>query len=107
LRSWTAAGLIAAAVAAPTAQATRPDDRAGTRGPGVVAAATLSPTLRPDDRAGVRGAGPSGVIAVQTVSAGFHWGDAAIGGAFGLGLALLATGAAFVSLRRRSSPRPA
>jgi hypothetical protein len=66
-----------------------------------------SPTLRPDDRAGVRGVAPASTAAVQTESAGFHWGDAAIGGALGLTLALLATGAAFVSLRRRGSPKPA
>lgn len=84
LRRWAVAALIAAAVAAPAAQATRPDDRAGIRGPGL-----------------------SGTFTVQTVSAGFNWGDAAIGGGFVLAMALLATGAAVVSLRRRSSPRPA
>ena len=127
LRSCAAAALLGAAVAAPTAHAARPDDRAGIREPGVSAVSSStsviarhralgrlqelgdreSSTLRPDDRAGIRGAAPSSTFSVQTVSAGFHWGDAAIGGAFGLALALLATGAVFVSLRRRSSPRPA
>jgi hypothetical protein len=57
LRRWIAVGLAAAAVAAPAAQASGPDDRAGIRGPGAFGLAQLSTTIRPDDRAGARGTG--------------------------------------------------
>jgi hypothetical protein len=78
----------------------RPDDRAGPLGIGAV-------TARPDDRLGIRGVAPARAAVVHAQSTGFDWGDAAIGGAFVLTLALLGMGATLISLRRRSSPKPA
>jgi hypothetical protein len=75
--------VLAAAIAAPVAQAQAPDDRAGLRGPGGIAAlqaqspnhpdnrsdargpgavdaAIASTAIRPDDRAGLRGPGAVG-----------------------------------------------
>lgn len=40
------------------------------------------------------------------VDGGFDWGDAVIGGAFGLALALVGTGAILIGHRIRSTPRP-
>lgn len=99
LRKLIVAAAVAAAVTAPAAQATRPDDRAGIRGPGVVAAATV----RPDDRPGLRGAGgqTAGAAALHADATGFDWREAAIGGAAVLALAL-GMGATVVSLRRRN-----
>jgi len=109
-RRWIVPAVLAAAVAAPAAQAsalhaTRPDDRAGIRGAGVVA---VSRTMRPDDRAGIRGpGGPLAVpAAVHTDGTGFDWRDAAIGGAAALALAL-GMGATVISLRRRNAPKAA
>jgi len=45
--------VLVAASLAPTASADRPDDRAGVRAPGMIAAHS---SVRPDDRAGTRGA---------------------------------------------------
>ena len=78
----------------------RPDDRAGPLGIGAV-------TARPDNHAGIRRVAPVREAVVHAQSTGFDWGDAAIGGAFVLTLALLAMGATLISLRRRSSPKPA
>ncbi len=49
--------VLAASIAAPVAQAERPDDRSGTRGPGAVSAEQAAIATRPDDRAGLRGPG--------------------------------------------------
>jgi hypothetical protein len=124
LRRWLAAALAAAAVAAPAAQASSPDDRAVYRG----TSPALAPTSQtPDDRALYRGALEVSVasddrpfarnvheidpgtppVAIVTASHGFDWGDAVIGGTFGLAVALLALGAVLVAQRRRHTLTPA
>lgn len=125
---WTAVAFAAAAAAAPAPQAlgTAPDDRQFSRGD--------EPTLSPDDRAVPRtdSAAPTGLeipylshgqgvtaddlgiatapksVPVSAVAEprGFDWGDALIGGAFGLALALVGTGAILIGHRIRSTPRP-
>jgi hypothetical protein len=61
--------VLGAALLVPVAQAERPDDRAGARGPGAFASAqdfgqdtagAPGNVVRPDDRAGVRGPGAAG-----------------------------------------------
>jgi hypothetical protein len=61
--------VLGAALLVPVAQAERPDDRAGARGPGAFAstqdfgqgtAGAAGNVVRPDDRAGVRGPGAAG-----------------------------------------------
>lgn len=119
---WLAASLIAAAVAVPAAQAGGPDDRALYRGgdPALTpasqspddrslyrgssdnwAAADLSPDDRPFSR-GAPGIEP-GTVRVETIVTppGFDWGDAAIGGAFGLALSLVVAAAALMATHRR------
>ena len=49
--------VIGAALVAPVAEAQRPDDRNGARGPGAIAVVEASASQHPDNRA-VRGAGP-------------------------------------------------
>jgi hypothetical protein len=128
LRRWIALAVAAAAVASPAAQATGPDDRAAYRGTSPALAPTnqspddralyrgTSPTLAlaslgPDDRAfarNVREIDPRTVpVAVVSPPGGFDWSDAAIGGAFGLALALLGAGAILIAHRRRSTLSPA
>ena len=90
--------------------ATRPDDRAGVRGPGeAVAPAQVvadSPgmTARPDNRAGILGVdsgAPDEVVAVSTRN-GFNWTDAGIGAAAGAGfLALLGVGGLLAMPKRQ------
>lgn len=48
--------VLALALAVPAAQAARPDDKAGARGPGAIAAES-SVSRHPDNRAGARGPG--------------------------------------------------
>ena len=82
----------------------RPDDRAGTRGPGQ--GTTLA--TRPDDRAGVRGpgAGATSSLAERTATSalagGFDWPSAGIGAAMGAGLILALAGAAVLVRSRRT-----
>jgi hypothetical protein len=99
-----------------------PDDRAFAR----VAPAPMSPddrdfarvapaSMSPDDRAFARvpedGRVPEDAYVepsvVTVTSRGFDWGDAAIGSAFALALALLGAGAITVALRRRGALRTA
>ena len=78
-----------------------PDDRAGAKGPGATDS-TPSTYVRPDDRAGPRGPGAlvlanpaSNVKIVRVSSDGFDWPAAFVGAASSLGLCLL-FGAALV-----------
>ena len=86
---------------------TRPDDRAGARGPGAVASssATKHEATRPDDRAGPRGPGAvspgTSTVVVRSPNT-FDWGDAAIGVVSGMGFALLLTGLAVLTIVTRS-----
>jgi hypothetical protein len=78
-----------------------PDDRGSYRG----ASATLAPkSLGPDDRSFARsvpGTEPRTIPAAVTIPPnGFDWGDAVIGGALGLAVALGA-GAVLISVRHR------
>ena len=54
--------VLGAALLVPVAQAERPDDQAGARGPGAVAAQDSAAT-HPDNRAGIRGPGAAVVTA--------------------------------------------
>jgi hypothetical protein len=128
LRRWIALAVATAALGASAAQATGPDDRAVYRG----TSPALAPTSQsPDDRALYRGTSPALApaslgpddrpfarnvreidprtvpVAVVSPPRGFDWGDAAIGGAFGLALALLGAGAILIAHRRRSTLSPA
>ena len=124
---WIAVAFAAAAVAAPAAQATGPDDRAGVRGIGVQPMspqqvldvvkrtspnqvglawqylrdtgqlATPSAPPRADDRAGVRGIEPATVTPSIGRPSAFEWGDAGVGAAGAFGLMLLASGVLIVS----------
>jgi hypothetical protein len=99
-------GAIAALYGPPE---TRPDDRAGVRGPGAVAATAVDSAapVRPDDRAGSRGPGavvPT-VVATPERVGGFDWRDAMIGGVAGLGTALLVGGCAVLVLSQRGRTR--
>ncbi|HET7854824.1 MAG TPA: hypothetical protein VFL41_00040 [Gaiellaceae bacterium] len=88
------------------AQSVSPDDRPFYRGPAVSAPATVSPDDRPFYRASTAPLTSAIVpIPVREVSSssGFDWGDAAIGGTFGLALALCGLGAILIAQRRRSS----
>jgi hypothetical protein len=88
--------------------ATRPDDRAGARGPGAIEQPhTVSTSTRPDDRAGTRGPGAieQPTIVVTQSSTGFDWGDAFVGALGGIGTALLLTGALFLLLGQRTRTR--
>ena len=144
---------LGAALFVPVAQAERPDDAAGPRGPGAIAIQqmdensmrpddravhgpgalalqTASVAVRPDDRAGVRGPGsftttapthalspdnsaePRGPGAIEAAvverapSSGFDFGDALIGLAGGMGLALLITGSVILlASQRRNKTR--
>jgi hypothetical protein len=100
--------VVAASIVVPVAQAQHADDRAGVRGPGPVAAQQQQPSaaVRPDDRAGIRGTGtPTATLVVSTSSNDFDWSDALIGGAGGMGAALLLTGGTFLVLSQRNRAR--
>lgn len=126
---WLAVAFAAAAVAAPTALADprslddidpslaaavrqaeagslSPDDRPFYRGPSDTAAPA---SLSPDDRPFARSAGELELASVPVGfrARGFDWGDAVIGGAFGLVSALLGTGAILIAHRRRGMLRTA
>ena len=124
---------LGAVLFVPVAQAERPDDGAGLRGPGAIAAQRVDErfAVRPDDRAGVRGPGafttmapaqgalshpdnraePRGpgaidaTVVVRAPSSGFDVGDALIGLAGGMGLALLITGSVILLASQRNKTR--
>jgi hypothetical protein len=101
---------VAAALIVPAAQAKHADDRAGIRGPGLVATPQQQPSaaVRPDDRAGIRGPGaPTASVVASTTSNGFDWDDALIGGAGGMGAAFLLIGCTFLALSQRHRARTA
>ena len=82
---------------------TSPDDRAYSRW---ALARPASKTISPDDRAFPRtpAVEASALAAAPTVrQAGFDWGDALIGGTFGLLIAVLGAGATTAGLRHRRS----
>ena len=60
--------VLAAAIATPIAQAENPDDRAGLRGPGGIAAQQAEIATHPDNRPGPRGPGAATSADVTTVS---------------------------------------
>lgn len=122
--------VLALSLAVPTAQAARPDDKAGARGPGAIAAQSsvsrhpdnragargpgavsastdVTTPSRPDDRAGARGPGVLTTVVAAPAPDGFDWRDALIGGLGGLGSALLLTGAFFLLTSERSRTRVA
>jgi hypothetical protein len=131
---WIAVAFAATAVTAPAAQAVGPDDRAFSRQSPVdvwnhdlrtgeqpaeipylshgvgVGEDDLGLTMHPDSRPFARSVGdisPS-VSPVAVVQArGFDWGDAVIGGIFGVGFALLGAGAILTAHRRRGTPTTA
>jgi hypothetical protein len=78
-----------------------PDDRSFNRG---IPVASTTKIVSPDDRSfsrsipSVRTALPA---SVSVQPRGFDWGDALIGGSFGLVLALLGAGAVAIALHRR------
>jgi hypothetical protein len=78
----------------------RPDDRPGARGP-IEDMVSGSVAVRPDDRAGIRGPGTQPPTNLVRSSNGFDWRDAFIGGAGGLGIALLLTGGLLLVASRR------
>ena len=118
---------IGAALLIPVAQAQSPDDRAGLRGPGgiaaqqadgasnhpdnravrgtAVAATSTDLAVRPDDLAGTRGPGSVDSVVVVAGSSGFDWGDALIGSLGGVGAALLLTGCFFLLAGQRNKTR--
>jgi hypothetical protein len=97
---------IRPATAGATSQSShvRPDDRAGARGAfeGAVGSAIAA---RPDDRAGIHGPGTPPPTNLVRSSDGFDWRDAFIGGAGGVGIALLLTGGLFLVTSRRARTR--
>lgn len=58
--------VLAAAIAAPVAQAQSPDDRAGLRGPGGIAAQQAQSSSHPDNRVEARGPGAVDAAKVST-----------------------------------------
>jgi hypothetical protein len=122
---WIAAVFAAAAVGAPTALADprslddidpslaaavrqaeagslSPDDRPFYRGSSDTLA---SAGVSPDDRPFARSLGEvePASVPVEVQPAGFDWGDALIGGTFGLAFALLGAGAVLIAVRHRRS----
>ena len=99
---------LAAAVRQAEAASLSPDDRPFYRGPpGVLAPKGVSPDDRPFARMRET---ESRTVAAAGVSPsrGFDWGDAVIGSAFGLTLALLGTGAiVLIARHRHGTPRTA
>jgi hypothetical protein len=125
---WVAVAFAAAAVAAPAGLAVGPDDRPDYRGMSPVLAPgsgspddrvffrgssdSLAPAaLSADDRSFSRSVGEiepaSAPVEVVASPHGFDWGNAVIGGTFGVALALLGTGATLIARRRRDAPRTA
>jgi hypothetical protein len=111
-----ALALVPAALAAGIS-GVRPDDRAGSLGPGATPAAAVLTYghVRPDDRGDVRGPNDAPAL-IQTSPAqvviynnpgSFDWSSAGIGAAAGAALILLALGAATLLRHRRSEIRPA
>ena len=96
-----------APAATTTNLAVRPDDLAGTRGPGAysTAALTTRAVSHPDNRAERRGPGTVDSVVVVADSGGFDWGDALIGSLGGVGAALLLTGCFFLLAGRRNRTR--
>jgi hypothetical protein len=85
--------------------ATRPDDRAGVRGPGAAVATQVEssgPGLapRPDNRAGVLGIGSEESTSAAT-SSGFDWTAAGIGAGATGAFVVLAAAAAMLAMPRR------
>ena len=85
--------------------AIRPDDRAGARGPGAVGASDFSAANHPDNREGTRGPGSIATVEAGSISTGFDWGDALIGGIGGAGTALLLTGGFLLVMGQRNRTR--
>jgi hypothetical protein len=96
-----ATAVVGASLLAPVALADPPADRWSARDVAAAAAA-----VRPDDRAGPRGPGAFAPAVVAEPAAGeFDWADATIGGAAGLGAALLVVGGGVLLLTQRSRPK--
>jgi hypothetical protein len=82
----------------------RPDDRPGARGP-IEDMVRGSVAVRPDDRAGIHGPGTPPPTSLVRSSDGFDWQDAFVGGAGGVGIALLLAGLLFLVTSRRTRTR--
>jgi hypothetical protein len=63
--------------------------------------------VRPDDRAGTHGPGAPTLRVVPPASRDFDWGDALIGGFGGIGATLVLFGLVFLVTSRRSRARTA
>jgi hypothetical protein len=105
LRSLITLGLAVAAVAVPVAQAGNSDSYIGHPG-GPGAAGPVLPEYNgvPLDRdlvGGPGGAGPVLSVPARSTGGGFDWADAAVGGGFVAGIALLAAAAAMLVRGRR------
>jgi hypothetical protein len=93
---------------AQVAVGTRPDDRAGIRGPNApsfMTAPAQNSAVRPDDRAGIRGIDSTTVAATQLSlggASGFDWSDAGVGAGSTLGLILIASGLLVARSRLRA-----
>ena len=93
--------------------ATRPDDRAGVRGPDNAATQVVAgdpgSSARPDNRAGALGAGTDAVEAAASAgsSNGFDWADAGIGAAATTAAAMLLGFVAFLAMPKRQHRRAA
>jgi hypothetical protein len=112
---------LGAALFVPVAQADRPDDAGGLLGPGAIASQQANQTsampdatsinrganaLSPDNSAEPRGPGAiDAVVIKQAPPSGFDFGDALIGMASGMGLALLITGGVILLSNGRSKTR--
>jgi hypothetical protein len=83
-----------------------PDDRGYARGNWAPPQARI---VSPDDRAVPRAVPQPRVLQVTSLipAHGFDWGDAMIGGTFGLALAMLGAGGVALVMRRRTSLRTA
>ena len=123
---------VGAALLVPVAHAQSPDDRAGLRGPGAIAAQqvgnsaghpdnrdvrgaavaivstpTAGASLHPDNNARRRGPATVGRAVIVSRSSGFDWGDAMVGSVGGVGAALLLTGGFFLLASQRNKARAA
>jgi hypothetical protein len=113
---------VSAALVVPIAQADSPYDwPGGIHRPGVTAAPQSGIALHPDNRSTVRG--PGAIAAAQERSTvtltrtppgvaesqdnGFDWGDAVVGGAVGMGAAVLFIGCAVLLVSQRARARTA
>lgn len=103
--------VVAAVLALPALAAERPNDRAGAQGVGSIVTSPNSVTGvatipgRPDGRQVPDSVdlGPARPTILATTG-GFHWGDAAIGLAGGLGLALVLAGLLVTAQHTRRVP---